>query len=240
MSDRAIRRTSNRAPRWLVLAVVALAAVGMGASPAQAGQSGPGIWVYNCTWSLTVYNLTDYNLKKTSSDAHEAGGCEPGGTGNDPFQSFGSLSPYRSYQETLGHGCNMAPLHYYGCTTFQVTGITDWPFEVCFQAQDAQGLLEMGTWVYLAKAGSQAWSAPNAFAYGRWATPIQESPAKMHNVMTLVGPKLMATVYSGNNKDIVVLVQQYWENATGWDDSANYHGLQLDFVDNGGSSVPGQ
>ena len=246
-NNRASRGTSSRAARRiLVPVIIALAAVFASVGFAQAGQSGPGIWVYNKTWSLNVFNLTNYNLKKIYTDAHEAGGCEPGGTGNDPFQSFGSLGPYRTYQETLGPGCSLAPLHYYGCTRFQVqdpdpAGLMNWAFEVCFQAQDADGLLEMGTWIYLKKyADTQDWSPANTFAYGRWATPIKESPAKMHNIMTLIGPKMMATVYSTNNKGIVIVVQQYWENAPGWDDSSNYHGLALDFVDNAESRVPGQ
>ncbi len=253
--NRATRSASSRAARrTLVTAIIALAAVFTSIGIAQAGQSGPGIWVYNKTWSLTVFNLTNYTLKHLDdlSDAHEAGGCEPGGTGNYPFQSFGSRGPYRTYQETLGHGCNIAPLHYYGCSVFEVqdpdpAGLKNWKFKVCFQAQDAKGLLEMGTWISLKKySDSQAWSppcdpsSPDVLAYGRWATPINESPAKMHNIMTLIGPKMMATVYSTNNKGIVVMVQQYWENAPGWDDSSNYHGLALDFVDNADSSVPGQ
>jgi hypothetical protein len=249
-SNRATRSASSRAAsRTLVTAIIALAAVFTSVGIAQAGQSGPGIWVYNTTWSLNVFNLTNYNLKKiepADNPTHEAGGCEPGGTGNYPFQSLGSLGPYRSYQETLGHGCNLAPLHYYGCTVFEVqdpdpAGLKNWKFKVCFDAQKADGLLEMGTWISLRKyADTQDWSPANTTAYGRWATPINESPAKMHNIMTLIGPKMMATVYSTNNKGIVVMVQQYWENAPGWDDSSNYHALPLDFVDNASSSVPGQ
>lgn len=58
--------------------------------------------------------------------------------------------------------------------------------------------------------------------------------------MTLIGPEMMATVHSTNKKGIAVMVQQYWENAHGWDGNSNYHGLPLDFVDNDESSVPGQ
>ncbi|HEX9156988.1 MAG TPA: hypothetical protein VF827_03150, partial [Syntrophales bacterium] len=132
------------------------------------------------------------------------------------------------------------------CTRFQVqdpdpAGLKNWAFEVCFQAQKANNLAEMGTWIYLKKyADTQGWSPPGTFAYGRWATPINESPPKMHNIMTLIGPKMMATVYSTNNKGIVVMVQQYWDSPDGWDDSLNYHGPALDFVDNASSSVPGQ
>ncbi len=69
---------------------------------------------------------------------------------------------------------------------------------------------------------------------------FDESPAKMHNIMTLIGPSMMATVYSTNNEVIVVMVQQYWDSAEGWCDSSTYRGLPLDFVDNASSSVPGQ
>jgi hypothetical protein len=80
------------------------------------------------------------------------------------------------------------------------------------------------------------------WAYGRWVTPWD---TKMHNVMTLIGPKVMVTMYTAQYDHIVLVVQQlYGEDPTTkaqiWDDSDTYVGYPLDYVDNDGYSVPGQ
>jgi hypothetical protein len=82
----------------------------------------------------------------------------------------------------------------------------------------------------------------NGWAYGRWVTPWD---TKMHNVMTLIGPEAMVTMFTATSDHIVVVVQQLVgeDPDTGellWDDSYTYKAHGLDFVDNGGYSVPGQ
>jgi hypothetical protein len=51
-------------------------------------------------------------------------------------------------------------------------------------------------------------------------------------------PKFMVALYSPDNKDIVNVFQQNWENGTSWDDSNTYLGWQLDWVDSHGNTVP--
>jgi nitrogenase subunit NifH len=78
-------------------------------------------------------------------------------------------------------------------------------------------------------------------AYGRWATPLNDN--KMHNVMTLISPEVMVTLYSTDNVNATIVVQQLRgsdSNGILWDDCGAYKGNQLDFVDNGSTSVPGQ
>jgi len=48
----------------------------------------------------------------------------------------------------------------------------------------------------------------------------------------------MVALYSPDNKDIVNVFQQNWENGTSWDDSNTYLGWQLDWVDSHGNTVP--
>jgi hypothetical protein len=241
--SRAMTRIGGRGMRGrLVLVAVALAAVGVGASSSEADQNGPGIWIYNCNWTASVVNFTNYTMTMPANNLAESGGCEPGQTGPVPFHDFRTLDPYRTWMEGYANGCNVTPIHYNsGCTTFEVSGFPELDFDVCFAGQDAHDLAEKGEWIYLKPHdASQGWTAPNSWGYGRWATPVNESPPMMHNIMTLIGPKLMVALYSTDNKSIVVVVQQHWENASGWDDSSKYKGLQLDFVDNAESSVPGQ
>lgn len=67
----------------------------------------------------------------------------------------------------------------------------------------------------------------------------------MHNVMTLIGPEVMVTMFTADWNHVVVVVQQlYGEDPTTkaelWDDSNAYVGYELDYVNNSGYSVPGQ
>jgi hypothetical protein len=50
----------------------------------------------------------------------------------------------------------------------------------------------------------------------------------------------MVTLYSGDNTNLVVVVQQYYAESDGviMDDTEAYQGAKLDFVDNGGYTVP--
>ena len=65
----------------------------------------------------------------------------------------------------------------------------------------------------------------------------------MHNIMTLIGPYLMVSLFAGNLNNLTVVVQQLIAiDSSGrvvWEDEGDaYIGYQLDFVDNDGSSVP--
>jgi hypothetical protein len=118
-------------------------------------------------------------------------------------------------------------------------------FDLIFVRQRANNLAEHGFWVGLGPSShgpSQGWAAANNWAYGRWATPVED--VNMHNVMTLINPKYMVSLYSGDNTNLVVVVQQQYAklNIDGLDviidDTNAYQGAKLDFVDNDGYTVP--
>ena len=139
----------------------------------------------------------------------------------------------------------VAPIIYDGRITLYSKGFKDWAFDLVFEDQKADGLLEHGTWIALSpheKTTTQAWAQADTWAYGRWATPVND--LAMHNVMTLIGPKVMVTLYSTNSVDMVVVVQQLVakDETTGnviWDDTGDaYRAYKLDFVDRGSTYVP--
>jgi hypothetical protein len=243
--------------------VVAIAAMLVwGSHPALAGQNGAGIWVYgNSTWSITVINLTDYPL--TYLRSNEPGAYSYPFVANDSKNCGGhqqilgvgdvdwSIDPYRNIWWYGDRGCAIAPVFYSGRVTLYSTGFRNWAFDLVFADQAAHNLAERGFWVGLSPhttLGPQRWAnggTSGTWAYGRWATPIDDK--KMHNVMTLIGDEIMVALFSADNRNITVVVQQMiavaWNGSAGnlvWDDEYTYKGNYLDFVDNDGSSVPGQ
>lgn len=226
-----------------VALVAALAlAVTLGAVAARADQNAPGIWTYNCQMSYTIYNFTNYQLKNVAStvghDSNCRAGCE------HPLEGL-VVDPYRTWKSECDNSDLAMPCNWDGSVVIQAQArggsntLHDWAFEVAFKDQGAHGLVEDGTWIYLLPHGTQGWSIPttaDAWAYRRWATTIND--AAMHNIMTLIGPRVMVALYSVDNRNIVIVVQQYWENAPGWDDSNSYDGWKLDWVDNDGNTVP--
>jgi hypothetical protein len=227
--------------RVALLAAVALA-VALGAGTAQAGQNAPGFWTYNCEMSYTIYNLTNYELKNVSSTVGHDGNCRSGC--ETPLKGL-VVEPFRTWKSECDNSDLAMPCNWHGSVVIQAqprggsNTLQDWAFEVAFKDQQAHGLLENGTWIYLLPHGTQGWSIPastDTEAYGRWATTINDT--KMHNIMTLIGPKVMVALYSPDNKNIVIVVQQYDENASGWHDAENYDGWHLDWVDNDGNTVP--
>ncbi len=236
--------TSGSARWWggaaaalLVLTVVA------GAGPARADElNGSGIWVYACDVSFTVVNLTSYHLKVASSTVQLHDACWDD---NVPLQGM-DVAPQRTWADVYSLVKNVVSPCNWGdgsvVVQAQASGgsstLHDWAFEIAFQDQHAHNLLESGSWIWLKPhSTSQGWSTSYSnWAYGRWATPLED--LAMHNIMTLIGPKCMVALYSPDNKNIVVVVQQYDENHNGWHDADKYMGWKLDWVDNDGSSVP--
>ena len=127
--------------------------------------------------------------------------------------------------------------------TLYSTGFPEWKFDLVFVRQNGHNTVGYsGTWTALSPHGTQSWAPANTWSTGRWATPVDDY--KMHNVMTLISPKIMVALYAADNVHLTLVVQQlYGENAAGealWDDTGSYEGNRLDFVDNGSSTVPGQ
>jgi hypothetical protein len=236
----------------VALIVVMLAC---GPHPVSAGQNGAGMWVYKANWSIALVNLTDYPLTylrdyepsaypyPIDHECHNCIGC------SYPMLEAGTdwqVEPYRTKVWGMYKGsCPIVnPLYYDGRMTLYSTGFQKWAFDLVFKAQGANDASGHGTWIGLSPHWTyQEWStAYNNFANGRWVTPVDDY--EMHNVMTLISSYVMVTLYCADLNRLVVVVQQlYGRDPNGnelWDDSKVYKGLPLDFVDNGGGSVPGQ
>jgi hypothetical protein len=228
----------DNAPRsCLAFLAVAVAVLGFGSRAARA-EDGAGIWLYNTDWTANVINLSNYTLKIASSDYNvtEKDGCEPGGAGYQPFY-FSKVDPFRSWQEKYTNGCNMTPYTYSGRVSigFSSGYLQGYKFDVVFVREQCKGLAEHGYWIALEKNAGNWSTASNTKVQNRWATPLGDK--KMHNVMTLISNDVMVALYSSNNKDVTLVVQQY-KDSKYWDDAKHAVGLQLDFVDNGGKHVP--
>lgn len=225
----------------VALAVTAMLALVV--SPGAADQTGSGVWVYNTEMTITVYNLTNYDLVSSDINLQGHGSCMQVKV---PLKGL-QVTPLRAWMGLYELGfTEINPCAFSGSVVVEAKArgggstLAPWSFEVAFANQHASGLAESGNWVWLRPHGAnQGWStATGSMVHGRWATPIDD--LEMHNIMTLIGPKCMVALYSPDNKNLVIVVQQYDENASGWDDAGNYSGWKLDWVDNGGSSVPGQ
>ena len=233
----------------LVVVIIVAAAFVWGPYSALADDLPAGIWTYESNWSIALVNLTDYPLTYMRSNEPGAYGYpwvgnDPGG--GQPMLEAGTdwqVDPYRTKMWLASGGGPALPIIYDGRMTLYSKGFKEWAFDLVFVDQKtALHALEHGTWIALSPHGTQAWAPANTRAYGRWATPVNDN--KMHNVITLIGPEIMVTLFCGNLNDITVVVQQLIaKDASGnvvWDDRNTYKAYYLDFVDNAGSSVPGQ
>jgi hypothetical protein len=236
-----------------VIAVAIMATLASSSLRVDAGQDGSGIWVFNGAFSsdnmsISLINLTNYPLTYSPDTPCPS---ENGMYKGQPMLECGStwsVDPFRTKVWTAWAGAPASPTHYDGRMTLYSTGFPDWSFDLVFAQQYAKGQAIRGMWVGLSPHGAgQGWSTAandENWAYGRWITPVNDN--KMHNIMTLIGPKCMVALYSSDNKNLVVVVQQLHEvdtnGATLWDDAAGdvYRGYGLDFVDNSGETVPGQ
>lgn len=223
----------------IVTALVAMLA--WGEQPAFSDEEGTGVWLYNTPMSISLINLTNYPL--TYLDVGPDPVSSYGGSGGSEYiLSYGggwTVAPFRTGVWNYDSG-GAAPRSWDGARTLTVPAIDECTFDIVFKQQKAYGLAEHGFWVGLSPHGTeQGWStAAGSFVYGRWVTPLDD--VMMHNVMTLIGPTCMVTLYSGDNTNLVVVVQQYYAESDGviMDDTEAYQGAKLDFVDNGGYTVP--
>lgn len=224
----------------IVIAAVFVAMLAWGAQPAFCDEEGTGIWVYDDPMSISLINLTNYPL--TNLDVGPDPVTSYGGTGGDEdILSYGgnwAVAPFRTMVSNYSSGGGI-PRSWDGARTLTLTGCDECTFDIVFKRQKAYGLAEHGTWVGLSPYGTgQGWNEAVGPYCGRWATPLNDS--KMHNVMTLIGNTCMISIYSGDNTNIVVVVQQHYAESDGviMDDREAYQGATLDFVDNGEYSVP--
>jgi hypothetical protein len=242
-SARSIIRTMAEPTRGrLALTLVLLAAFSVGGSPSQASQSGSGIFMKTNDWGYTVINLTNYTLDNTVYDVAEHDGCCAGPCGQTPFDlASEKVSPMRSFAEHIDGDCGTDPLTWTGTATFEFDGsyLADSSFQVVMVRQQAAdtNLDHAGTWISLRPApGSQNWSSAGVYQCGPQANPVDD--LKYHNVMNLLSPKLQVTLYSMDNRNVVLVVRQSNENAAGWNDCSIYKAYPVDFADNGSDVVP--
>jgi hypothetical protein len=231
---------ASRSPmtRVLVAACVAVT-VALGTWPAGAAQTGSGIWVYNCHFTIAIVNMTDQTLKfhgQVKSQGYETQVYLLGAITDNAY----SVAPWSTWTWGCCAHHQMDPTWFDG--TITLTGKSEWAFGIKATSQDASGDPKKGTWFSLVPAdpSTQQWAAPNAYSYLRWATPVND--LKMHNIMTLIGSEAMVAMYSPDNVNIVVVVQEYAgeREFDASKDPNSYVGWRLDWVDNSGGSVPGQ
>jgi len=240
------------------LVIVAIIVVMLAfAYPASACCGGTGIWTYNHEWSIALVNLTDFPLTylKTEEGAadypiwYNPYYC----TKNDVYQDMleagkdWQVDPYRT-KVWVGDPCSLVePSYWDGRMTLYLGGLPECSFDLVFVGHQAHGLLEHGNYTGLSPSPNkpgpgEGWVLNvSNWAYGRWVTPVND--LQMHNVMTLISSKFMVALYSGDNNNLVVVVQQlYGEDPTTggllWDDSDLYRAHHLDFVDNDNYATP--
>ncbi|HEY3441247.1 MAG TPA: hypothetical protein VGK29_10865 [Paludibaculum sp.] len=211
-----------------------------------------GIWLYPTAthFSMTIVNLTPYDLTSvTRSMTPNPVKVYNGDTYPYPFQNLLDpirIAPYRSALWKSGYSGAALPQSYDGRLRFSLAMSTlTHSFEVGFAKQSGHFTMGRdGTWINLAQtkvepATNDVWCAASTFCGGVWSTPwmapvhstLTTWNYNMHNLMTLTSPEFVVSLYSPDNLNIVLVVRE-----TNNDD---YHGNLLDWVDNGGSTVPG-
>jgi len=234
---------------WLVLAFT-LALIGGSVTAVRAGeQDAPGIWIYNKMMNLSIVNMTEYTLNWDDKVWCEGRFCQ------HPFYDMYNrwcpgVDPYRtSYWQTNTTNMSSAlePLRWGGDMTFTMSSNNqtvnpEYTFIIHFVEQaPANALAGKGCWVSLQKpvppAANKWYNSSGAMLNGRWCTPIGDT--KMHNIMTMASDKFVVSLYSPDNKAVVLVLQQNYSSIWG-NDAKDWMGWELDWVDNGESSVPGQ
>lgn len=199
-----------------------------------------GIWVYPAdrqNITLTIINLTPYELTSTPRSAMGSVALVVyGDSWVYPFQRNMepiTVAPYRTVIWKEGYAGPFYKPHFWGHIRFALsTPLWAHSFDVAMTVQNPEGWTDQGTWISLQNSSvNDTWCAAGVFCGGVWATPRMIGHYDMHNIMTLTSPDLVVALYSPDNLKIVLVVRE----ATG----DQYDGWMLDWVDNGGSSVPG-
>ena len=242
------RKLTDRRKIGVAIFVAMLTMLALNPHPASAEG---GIWSYYTNMSIALVNLTNYKQTYVSDDwvYTEAGGC----SGNQPLLDLGSdwqVPPYRTKTWSSTNGCITDPRNYTGSVKFHLLDLEDSPspianstFTLHFAAHHASGLNPgSGTWVELVREPEQSyWSdVRDGFVYNRWSTAGSSVSVRPSNIMTLISEKFMVALYSPDNENIVIVVQQFYENQDGviWDDTGTYVSYGLNFADNDAVSCP--
>jgi hypothetical protein len=225
-------------------------------------QAKNGIWWYvtqDTEVTLTLINLSDHQLTTTYTNVKNDGNyCFA-----YPFIRFGvSVPPNRTAIWKSSSPGN--PSYMDGKMTFWAGSCQGdptceeldkkWSFDLNFHSENAGGSIlkypESGTWIYLtptytSNIGEYGWIPswdptyePDAYlftGYLGYATRLNDG--HMHNQMNLEGYEISVSVFSGDNNDIVVVVQRT-HGKPGVKPPDEYFGWMLNWVDNSSDSVP--
>jgi hypothetical protein len=158
-----------------------------------------------------------------------------------------------------------APQHYQGELDLELRGYTDregrvlltptWPnkFLVYFHPQDPETGDGQGTWISLRPDVPSSWYGYDLFRSGVWTTPRfpgnvtyqAAGEMEMRNITTIANRHLVASLYSTDNLNIVIVVRQTnWTGPASPTDAApvagmdEYDAKRLDWVENGSDHVP--
>jgi hypothetical protein len=240
-----------------VLLLVGLLALVM-ASPRSALAKN-GLWWYvtqDTVVTLSLVNLTDYYLKTTYVDVVN---------GNNvcfayPFARFGVSVPpnrtaiWKSYSP--GNATYMD-----GKMTFWAGSCEGeancqemdkrWSFDLNFHSEKVSIWKGDGTWIYLTATDttnrdpSDGWipswdstyEPENYLWEGFLGYATRLNDGHMHNQMNLEGHELAVSVFSGDNNDIVLVVQQT-HGKPGVQPPDEYVGWMYNWVDNNSDTVP--
>lgn len=178
------------------------------------------------------------------------------------------VPPYSGITWASSTASTTYPQHYEGELILELKGFTDgkgvvhpgptWPnkFRVWFTPQDPHGArLGQGTWIALRPDSYTPWDGRNLYRSGVWTTPhFPGNPSvwtygddmEMRNIMTISNRYVVATLYSVDNINVVIVVRQTnWvgpavpsdaDPTAGMDD---YEASRLDWAENTHDSVPG-
>ncbi len=234
---------SNRIAILLLIGILAVAGGRPGTALAK-----NGIWWYgdDQEHTISLINLTDYKLIATYNQVSVwmySGECYP-----YPFQYTGvNVDPYGSVIWKSVASVAGAP-YYTGTITLLPEGMDQkWRFNLNFSPADPAHpwyQSSKGTWIYLTATDTTninwvpTWDPsliPDSLYlfYRGYATRLNDG--HMHNLMNLEGTEIAVSVYSPDNVNIVVVVQQT-ENEPPTVDV--YQAWKLDWVDNDGDNVP--
>jgi hypothetical protein len=210
--------------------------------------NGTGIWLYTPQLDISIVNMTEYTLDWSGGRTVSCvSACLDPWTDSSNRYIHGA-APYRTLVWHFESPYFWQVEAWDGATTFWLEGQdTKYNFKMVFLSQnDDQGYAGKGTWVSLQPVTWGAWKGYNGdsaapdfrpgYQNGRYVTRMNDK--QMHNIMTMVSDHFVVSLYSPNNNDIVVVVQQNYSPTWG-SDSNSYKGFPLNWADNAELSCPG-
>jgi hypothetical protein len=239
---------------WKTIPLMVAVLVVVITSPTPAMANRHGIWwgLWHREFTLTLVNLTDQALTLAANTVavgpSDQAACYP-----YPFQHHTLQLPQYSSAIWMSDTSRSYPdsvQYYRGKMTFQIQGMgSEWQFDLNFLPEDLAGSFSpgKGTWIYLTATdvSNPGWTPSWEYAIYDWidlgfpgyrgyATPLNDA-GYLHNQMNLEGTDLAITVYTSDNINVTLVVQQ--THALNYPPET-YRKWELDWVDNDNDGVP--